>query len=424
MHGCSRAFDGRAPSGYRARPVRHSAAVALILVALAPGCSRCSARREAPDAAPPAPTSVTVPILPPPRPWTFARVRVDAGIALPDRCTVRAPTARASVSPTTRFVAEPRTLGALIVADAKDAGAKQLAGVGALALNPEGISMDPREIPWTDPGLLPRLARSGSRWVAAIDQRGSVILWRSGQSEQLGRGDGFEAVDLACGEDRCALVTTRPLKVAAPGAAVWIGSAADPASLWQKVEILPGAGDTDARPFGVASFEAASGRATIATLERGEIAMHAVEGARAREVARLSMPHGALDAIALPKAVAIASSTAVDDAGCARDGRPGVHIVREGAAPVDLPMPAPPTRASIRALARGAIATWIAPVGCRVARRAVYAIVLDEQGAPSGSVVPVGDADGYAIATRGDEVDIWLAHGAEVTWTRARCAPR
>ena len=424
MRGVERAFDGRRARRYGAPHVRDPAVVAPLVLALlaVSGCSRCDAHHDAPDAAPPGPTAVTMELLPAPQPWTFTRVRVDAGIALPDRCRPRAPTVRAEVSPRTRFVAEPRTLGSLIVADAADVAAKRLVGVAALTLNPEGISTDPAELPWTDPGLLPRLARGGARWVAAIDRPGSVVLWRGGEAEEIARGDTFEAADLACGEAHCALLTTRPLKVAAPGALVWIGSPTEPASAWRRVEIVPRGGES--RPFGVAAFDAASGRATIATMEKGEIAMYAIEGGEAREGARVPAEHGALDAMALPKAVALESATAVDDAGCARDGRPGVRLVREGAPPVDLPMPAPPSRGSLRPLARGAIATWIAPVGCRMRRRAVYAIVLDDQGAPSGSPVPIGDAEGYAVATRGDEVDLWLSNASEVTWVRARCAPR
>lgn len=386
---------------------------------VAAGCPRREAPRERADAAPP-----VVEVSPAPSAWTFARVRTNTGLALPDRCALRAPTTRAAVSAETRFVAEPRSLGLLVIADARG-GAERLAGAGAMRLDPEGISRDPAPLPWIAPASLPRLARAGARWIAAIDRAPQVTLWRGGEAETIGEGDGFEAVDLACGEDRCALVTTRPLAVAAPGAVVWIGSPREPAGRWQRSEIAPRSTDAEPHALGIAAFDAAEGRAKIAVIDRAEIVAHEVVAGAVKEIARVAAPHGALDVIAAPKLAAMGSATAVDDAGCARDGKPGVRFAREGAAnAVDFALPAPPSRGSIRPLSRGSIATWIAPVGCRMERRVVYAVMLDEEGAPMGAPVPVGDASSFAAASQGDDVDLWLANASEVTWVRARCSPR
>jgi hypothetical protein len=135
--------------------------------------------------------------------------------------------------------------------------------------------------------------------------------------------------------------------------------------------------------------------------------------------------------VTLPKAVALAHATPVDDEGCGR-GQPGVRVVREGAEPVELPLPAPPSRGVLRRLSRGALAAYLAPVGCRSGRSVLYALRLDEAGAPVGAPVPVGDAASFAVAANGDDVDLWLldppdarpgggADGRSVTWMRATC---
>jgi hypothetical protein len=55
-------------------------------------------------------------------------------------------------------------------------------------------------------------------------------------------------------------------------------------------------------------------------------------------------------------------------------------------------------------------------------RRVVYAVRLDEAGKPAGPVIPVADADRYAVASAGDDVDLWLQQGDAVLWARLVCA--
>lgn len=407
---------------------RLSALAPILAASITASCARCDAPRGAPDAGRPiAPEVIT--LLPPPRPWTFARVRLDAGIALPEGCRLRAPLARAQVSSLTRFVAEPRSPGTLIIADATDASPPTLTGVAALSLDPEGATRDPVPLPWLEPGALPRLARAGARWIAAIDRPGAdsakVMLWRGAEAEQIGEGDGFEAIDLACDPSergRCALLTSRPLKVSAPGATVWIGAPAERASAWKPTEIVPAAPDSDARPLGITLVDAE--RVDLALIEKSAVVFHEITASGARERARVPAPHGAMDAIALPRPVILAFASPTDEEGCARDGRPGVRIAREGASDIDFALPASPAHGGLRRLARGALATWIAPVGCRVARKVVYALMIDEQGAPVGTPIPVGDAAAFAVATSGEDVDLWLQEQTSVTWVRARCAPK
>lgn len=453
--------------------MRRLAAPILLASLAASGCARCGAPRDAPDGGP-APSPRIRALLPAPRPWTFERTWVDTGLVLPEGCRLRAPVARAPVPELTRFVAEPRTPGVLVVADG-EGSPPRLSGVGALTLDPEGVTRDPLALPWFEPGVLPRLSRAGQGWIAGLDQPGRagaarVILWRDGAAELVGEGDGFEATDLACGAApgaidagraiatdagratatdagrasaidagraatdgggpaapgpggvRCALLTPRLLKVAAPGATVWLGAADEPAGRWRPVEILPTSPDSDAHPLGLAGVDGE--RVTVALVEKGEVVLHEVSAAGAREVARVPAPHGALDVVALPTPVVMAFTTALDDDGCARDGRPGVRLARPGAPPLDYPLPAPPSQGVFRRLAHGALALWLSPVGCRSTRKVVYALVLDDAGAPVGSPVPVGDASGFAAASRGDDVDLWIQDASSVTWLRVGCGRR
>jgi hypothetical protein len=420
-------FDGGRARGYRPRPVRSPAALAPILLVLLGGCARCAPSRARNDAGPPEAPLVPA-LLPLPGPWTFVRQRGELGLALPRGCRFRELTAQAQVPGTTRFVAEPRALGALVVADSAD-DPPRLTGVGALTLDPAGPSRDPLALPWSDPAALPRFAATGARWLASLDRPGAagatrVAVWSSGTGggagELLGEGDGFEAADLACTAARCALLTSRLSRVAQPGATVWLGAPDVPASRWKPVELVPTAAESDARPLRLAAIDDA--RVSAALLERGEVVLFEAGDGGARETARLPAPHGALDAIALPRAAAMTLTSAIDDDGCARDGRPGVGFVRDGQPPVVFPAPAPPQRGVLRRLARGALAVWIAPLGCRVPRRVVYGVVLDGDGAPVGTPIPIGDAAAFAAAARSDDVDLYLQDATTVTWVRMACS--
>jgi hypothetical protein len=57
----------------------------------------------------------------------------------------------------------------------------------------------------------------------------------------------------------------------------------------------------------------------------------------------------------------------------------------------------------------------------------VHGAVLSREGAPIAPVTTIGAADDYAVATVGDQIDLWLRRAAPseaqtVSWVRARCA--
>ncbi|EYF03681.1 Hypothetical protein CAP_5292 [Chondromyces apiculatus DSM 436] len=167
-----------------------------------------------------------------------------------------------------------------------------------------------------------------------------------------------------------------------------------------------------------------------------------------RETWRVASPHGVLDALGLPAPTVMLHGTPVDDEGCVRTrgalaGDPQDDAAQEdevgggdrdaptgsrasvrfaqGGQHVDVQAPAPPLRGALRRLRRGALATWIAPLGCRSTRKVVYAVRLDASGKPEGAVIPVADAERYAVAASGDAVDLWLQRGDAVIWARLTC---
>ncbi|AKT41062.1 hypothetical protein [Chondromyces crocatus] len=390
-------------------------------------------------------------------------------VAVPRGCRLRGPTLQAQIPGSTGFLGERSALGALLVAEASE-DASQLLRVAAVHLGPKGESLDQHPLPWLDPGAPPRFARrvDGS-WVATfVESRGQgttrLGLWRDGEVELVGEGDRFEATDLACSAGTCALLTPRPGRVAMPGAEVWLGAEGDPLRAWKRVALeLPGV--SAITPVALAGVEpplpggTAPATSLVVLLAQGQLVFFRVDGAQgAREVGRSPAPHGVLDALGLPAPTAMVHGAPVDDEDCARapggpqgdplddespgdDARdedregtraaggpaPGVGVGRaqlrfiQGDHVVDVETPAPPLRGALRRLGRGALATWIAPLGCRATRRVVYAVRLDEGGTPADAVIPVADAERYAIASSGNDVDLWLQREGVVTWARLTC---
>jgi hypothetical protein len=408
--------------------MRRPALLALLATA---SCGRCTSNSSAPDAAPPAPTvvpEVVEDLLPPPAPWTFKPARTGPGqpsFALPEGCTLRAPLVRAQVAKTTRFVAPAQGLGALVVADV-GGSPPELTGVAGLLLDPGGASREPVALPWTEAAAMPPIAQSAAgRWLAAYTEPGErenalrVLLFREGKAEVVSEGDRLEAIDLACGASRCALLTTRAGTVAAAGADLWIGKADEPIGGWKRVEIVPAAGESDAHPVRIARVDPVP----IAVLiEGGELAFwQAEEGGGPREIGRVTAPFGMLDAAVLGEApVALVYGNTVNEEGCAQEGGK-MRFERPGKEAALLRAHAPPTAGVVRALGRGAVAAYLAPLGCGVERKVVYAVMLDAEGKPVGNPMPVADASSFAVAVRGEEVELFVQLEEEVTWVRAGC---
>lgn len=406
--------------------------LALLLLA---GCGRCGGPQSRSDAGPEAPEAPAP--LAPARAWAFQAARGRPTVAAPNGCRLRAPVLQAAVSATTGFVTEPGSLATLVVAEPSEDGSQLLAS-GAMRFDAAGaLAGAQAPVPWFSPDVVPRLGRTADGgWLGTLADRNEdgawqALLWRAGAVERIGAGDRFESVDLWCDRGRCALLTSRLGQVAMPGAEVRIGAATTPIATWTTIAIEPERADSDAHPLGIVrgSWPVGSAPAPeqaplrVALLERGECVLFAIEPERAREVGRIPAPHGVLDIMGIPEATVMLHAAPVNDDGCT-EGSPGpaakVRVAQPGHQ-TDIETPAPPQRGAIRRLARGALATWMAPLGCGMPRRVVYAVRLSETGQPIGSVIPVGDAAWYAVASEGDDVDLWLQQPDTVTWMRLRC---
>lgn len=414
-----------------------------LLISL-PACNRCSGSTLGPpDAATDAAMEskvVHVDVLPPPAGWTFAPVRLGPtppGTALPPGCSTREPLVHAKVRPSSKFVAAPSALGTLVVADADMTETPpRLIGVAGLELDPTGTSTKPVAIPWTEAGAMPRLARTNTgAWLAAYAEPAAgkfseVFVFQNEMATSLGEGEQFEAIDFHCNAATCVLLTTRRSQVSAAGADVWMGKPSEPLTSWRRHEIIPRAGDSDARPSGIARIDGnwtdangAAVRGTVVGLFEGlELVFWGVNATdKPYEIGRISAPHGIVDSTVLDRPLAFVYGAPVNDDGCAQQG--GImRFARLGAPDIDLRAPAPATNGALRPLARGGFATYIAPLGCGAARKVVYAVVLGNDGTPTSAPMPVSDASSFAVATEGEKVDMWVQRDEEVVWIRAKCS--
>lgn len=411
-----------------------AASLAALLATVA-GCGRCdagSAGSTGPaassSAGPPEPVALVR--LPPPSPWSFAGVRGPPGIAAPQHCRERAPLLRAKVPATTHFAADVRSLGVLAVADTRpDPPAVQRSGL--VSIGSDGKVTPGEWVPWPFAGVAPRIARAGGRWTLAWDApRGGstseVVLFRGTAAETIGTGDAFVVADLACDDARCALLTSRPARVAPAGADVVVFEPTAGTPL-RTITIEPGESESHARPFGLAAVSGPRG--PVAVLADGaEAVLWSTEGEGApAPFARVPAEHGVLDAMLLgDRPVVMAHGNVVDEQGCAREGAgpqgARIRFTRPGEPPSEVQSPGAPALAALRPLASGALAVWLSPLGCGAQRHVVYSVVLDRNGVPASAPIPVGDADTFVVAASGADVDLWMRRAEEVSWVRLTCA--
>lgn len=425
------------PGLFEAFLARRAAIVTCAIAAMLPvaGCARCSGDASGSGETT---TRTEAPLLPapvtPPTAWSLATVRMPTGLAPPEHCRYRAELRAATVPLTTHFAADPRTPGLLVAAETSGEP-KTVTRSGELTFASSTTVTPGAWVPWPDASSAPRLARLGDRWIGAWDvPRGGttseVVLFRGGAATSLGEGDLYVTADLACGPTRCALLTSRRGRVAPAGADVLVLEA-DPKTPPRAIPLEPPEGESAARPFGLASIEGP--RAPVAVLiDRGEAQFWSADlaGADAASpvIAKLPAPHGVLDATLLgERAIVLANGNVVDEKGCAREGS-DIHgaklrIVRAGDPSIEITAPGPPVLAALRPLKTGAIALWLSPLGCGAERRVLFGVVLDATGAPVGPPIPIGDADTFASASSGADVDLWVRTQDRLAWMRLTCAP-
>lgn len=366
--------------------------------------------------------------VPPPSPWTFAKVFGPTGIAAPLHCRRRAPVLAANAGVATHFAADARSPGVLVVAETSiDPPAVLRSGV--LSMGGGGEAAPGAWLPWPFARAAPRVARLGEQWLVAWEEprdggMSLVALHRAGQVEALGSGDAYVAADLACGATRCALLTSRAGRVAPSGADVVV---LDPGGARRVISLTPDENAAFTRPFGLAAVEGKRGAVAVLS-GGGEVTFWGTEGEGApAPFAHAPIEHGLLDAALLGDVpVAMAHGNVVDEQGCAREGSDvrGAKIlfVRPGQPAAEVRTPGAPSLAALRPLEAGGLALWLSPLGCGAERRVVYGVVLDRAGVPAGEPIPIGDGETFVAASAGADVDLWIRRAAEVVWVQMSCA--
>jgi len=364
---------------------------------------------------PPAPASVAsvaaaVSAAPPPALRFSPDKTLRAGV--PRGCTLLEPPQSAGVGPPAPlFFAPDEPRGELLLAlpgEAPKIGVVPLDG-GA-----------PRPLALFDPERPPALAAAGRGWLqyrGAPEGNQTQLLREGGQPEVALEGEGLEAVDLRCRGDHCAALSTRAMRVAAAGATILVGRGGEPVQRWQRSDV--GAeGASPERPFVVAAV--GEGKATGTTISTEGVRFFETQGPETRPAGFVAAPFGALDAIVLKKPVVIAHGARLS--GDCAVPRPLLWLAREGLPPQEIQVDAPPLSLFARPLTRGAFVAWLVPTHCgdRL-RRIAYVALLDDEGALRSGPMAVTEATGLALATRGDQAELWLRRENRVAWLKLRC---
>ncbi len=364
-----------------------------------------------------APLPLEAGLLPLPADLAFSPTKGPPPLALPTGCVRSSPFEEAPFPERALFAVSPTVPGALAVADGTE---------GELSLRHAGLvtpGAPSTPLGWLIPSDTPKLAQAsdGTRLSAFAlpklpGRLDRVGLARGPSLELVAEGDGFVAVDLACNAT-CALLTTPLAKVETPGATLFWGPPSASVASWQRLDLSKAASTIEARPLAV-GFD--GDRPTAALLEHGTVAF---VGAATNGVSRLSevaVAHTVLDVLVAPPLV-VSHGGPLTDEGCS-EAPPSLVLSRPAAEPVVVPIFSAPTIATLRAIKGGSVLAWMGPAACQSTRHVVYAVLLDGEGHPRGAPVPVGDADGFALAASNERVEMWLQQGPLLRRASATCA--
>jgi hypothetical protein len=284
-----------------------------------------------------------------------------------------------------------------------------------------------RDLPWSALGNPPPHGHDGKGWVFAFaaPATGSnlhIVVARDGRPfEKAASGDAVAVVDLACDAGVCAILSTRVATVQSPGATVVMGDASEPAGSWGRYDVDGPEGDE--APVAIA-WIGGSERTVWAVMSSPKTTSFVSVGpGGGKHLAAWPAQFGVLGATRVGgDALVIEHATEVNDRGCAPTG--AVLSIRKGdQEPSKLGLMAPPRRMRLVPLSRGALVVWIAPVNClSPERQIVYALVVDEQGAPVGGVMPVGDAMDFAVRPSADTVEMFLVTQEGIERLRFGCS--
>ena len=286
----------------------------------------------------------------------------------------------------------------------------------------------------------PRIAHAGDeRWLALleVDRSGEreLRLWRGdaarGQTERIGAASALSPASLQCRRGWCAMLTApvdaTGTPTAATGASLWLGRAAEPVDGWRRVEL-----EADAtKPFEVTGLTVADdgvvAHATLVDDLRARV--FAVDEGGTRSVATPLAPHGVVATTLARAPVVVTFAGPSGPRRCDASGG-GVNVSIGDGEAIQLRSALPAERGHAHAIEGGVLVTWLAPARCDGPRRVLHAAVLDHEGRPAAPVTVVGEAESYAVAAHGSDVDVWLRRPGGLTgpgdmgtvlYLRARC---
>jgi hypothetical protein len=295
---------------------------------------------------------------------------------------------------------------------------------GLLTIHGDRASVDPA--PWPEQGSV-HVARAGADWLFAFGDRPSgagvdrVMVVRGERQELLAAGRGLVAIDLRCDVRWCAILVDSP----ASGGTAWLGSVAEPAGAWQPLA-LPALAERPQHPLAVVRLPGADAEhptgVVVAVADDVRLRFYALRVDRPpQEQSSLSAPHGVLAVSGGPRPAALVRAGDPGRDGCAATGA-GALVARPEREAVALPGALPPTRGALHPIGDGAyLATWLAPDGCASARLLLFAAMVRADGTPAAPVTAVGDAADYAVAARGEDVDLWIAADRTVSYLPLDC---
>lgn len=285
-----------------------------------------------------------------------------------------------------------------------------------------------RDLPWLHLLDPPVMASSSKGWIALIEEPDAftskvrVWMWREGgRLDVLAEGDRLAAVDARCEGDRCVVLTTRVAEVATAGATLWKGDPSQPSSAWTRSDVTADKVASGSTPVGIARWGDDS--ALLAFDGQKQVAFVRVRGDGVVDEGKVDRGVVLLDVVGTRDAkVAVMTRGEPDEQGCVAEGAQ-VELAAVGHPPTRLPSSVPPSSGYARRLGAGAFVTWAVPVNCRIPeRKVVYGLLMGPDGSPISTTMALGNADGHAVATRGDEVHVWLSDATGVTWVRAKCS--
>lgn len=386
----------------------------LPLAAPSAGCKRCSKEDTARDAAVlPSASAAVAPLPPKAEPLTFRELHSARGLGLPGRCRVELPVRVARVGDgALRFVAARSELGELALARGDDGGDGSR---GLQDLRESRV----RPLPWPELDAPPALDAAAGRWAAAWSQPAAgsefaAVLWREDAPPRtLVEGDALEVVELSCRSDGCAVLTSLARRAATPGATVAFEDG-------RRVDVEPAA-DEPWRPAALSGVDVAKHAAWVAIATPTKTAVWRVEAGKAAERRRHQTPHGVYDVVGAGEPLVIAPGRDPKEP-CAAEGFP--IVVHAAGGSHTLHANAPPDGVIARSLGEGALVTWIGAESCRFAKRSIVTTVeLDGSGKPVSSPMTVREASGFAVATAGRRISLWLLAEKELLWLDATCPP-